>query len=530
MGELWFGGKIYTMEKPNEQVEAVLTQDGIILAAGKEEEIRDAYSSTIATEHNLKGNVLYPGFVDSHLHIIGHGEKLMRLDLSQMTSINEMKQALKSYASNLPEGEWLIGEGWNENLWEDPEVPHKHELDAISTKHPIMLTRVCRHALLANTYAIELAGITEQSVDPQGGKIVRDDHDYMTGYFLDTAQELIKEAMPEFKQRYLERAIRLSVQDLWKNGIVGGHTEDMNYYGGFFKTHQAYLNTINGDQLKFRAHLLVHHGVVDEMIDLGHSYKTGTDFVEFGAMKIFADGAIGGRTAWLSEDYTDDIGNRGMPIHEDKDLKQLVKQARHHHLPIAVHTIGDKAVEAVLEAIKEHPPTSPDFRDRIIHAQFLREDLIEELQKVNAIIDIQPTFVSSDFPWVIERIGEERLPHAYAWKTLLEKGIPCAGGSDAPIEEINPLLGIRAAVLRKADSDGKVYGEDEQLSMFEAVSLYTTGSAYAIGEEDRRGKVEAGYLADFTVLDKDLFAISPEEITSANVVQTVVSGDIVYKP
>jgi len=303
----------------------------------------------------------------------------------------------------------------------------------------------------------------------------------------------------------------------------------MNYYGGFFKTHQAYLNTINGDQLKFRAHLLVHHGVVDEMVDLGHSYKTGTDFVEFGAMKIFADGAIGGRTAWLSEDYSDDKGNQGMPIHKDENLKQLVKRARKDHLPIAVHTIGDKAVEAVLEAIKEHPPTNPDFRDRIIHAQFLREDLFEELQKVNAIIDIQPTFVSSDFPWVIERIGEERLPHAYAWKTLLEKGVPCAGGSDAPIEEINPLLGIRAAVLRKADSDGKVYGEDQQLSMFEAVSLYTTGSAYAIGEEDRRGKVEAGYLADFTVLDKDLFAISPEEITSANVVQTVVSGDIVYK-
>jgi len=152
MGELWFGGKIYTMGKPNEQVEAVLTQDGIILAAGKEEEIRDAYSSTIATEHNLNGNVLYPGFVDSHLHIIGHGEKLMRLDLSQMTSVHEMKQALKQYATHLPEGEWLIGEGWNENLWDDPEVPHKQELDAISTKHPIMLTRVCRHPFICTRF------------------------------------------------------------------------------------------------------------------------------------------------------------------------------------------------------------------------------------------------------------------------------------------------------------------------------------------------------------------------------------------
>lgn len=528
MGELWYGGKIYTMEKPGDHVEAILTQDGTIMAAGKEEEIRDSYSSTINTVHNLEGNVLYPGFVDSHLHIIGHGEKLMRLDLSQMTSAQEMKQALKNYASNLPDGEWLIGEGWNENLWDVPDVPHMDELDAISTTHPIMLTRVCRHALIANSHAIQLAGITEPSEDPQGGKIDRDQNNEMTGYFLDTAQELIKNAMPEFKQSYLERAIRLSVTDLWKHGIVGGHTEDMNYYGGFYKTHQAFLNTINGDQLKFRAHLLVHHGVVDEMMDLGHSYKTGTDFVEFGAMKIFADGAIGGRTAWLSVEYEDDQGNHGMPIHEERELKKLVKKARDYHLPVAVHTIGDQAVEAVLDAIKEHPPTSEKLRDRIIHAQFLREDLLDELQKANAIIDIQPTFVSSDFPWVIERIGEKRLGHAYAWKKLFKKGIPCAGGSDAPIEEVNPLLGIRAAVLRKADSDGKVYGKEEQLSMFEAVSLYTTGSAYAIGEEERRGKIETGYLADFTVLDQDLFSISPEDITTANVVNTVVSGEIVY--
>lgn len=528
MGELWFGGTIYTMNQPGEQVEAILTQDGAILAAGNELEIRDSYASSISTEYDLQGNVLYPGFVDSHLHIIGHGEKLMRLDLSQMTSVEEMKQALSAYATQLPEGEWLIGEGWNENLWEVPSVPHKDELDAISDNHPIMLTRVCRHALIANSHAMSLAGITEKSEDPQGGKIDRDQDGRITGYFLDTAQDLIKSTMPEIKQNYLERAIKLSVQDLWRHGIVGGHTEDLNYYGGFFKTHQAYLNTVNGDHLKFRAHLLVYHGVVEDMVELGHGYKTGTDYVEFGAMKIFADGAIGGRTAWLSEDYEDDPGNVGMPIHEQEALKRLIKQARDFDLPVAVHTIGDKAVEAVIESIMEYPPTSPGLRDRIIHAQFLREDLLEKLQKVNAIIDIQPTFVSSDFPWVIERIGQNRLKHAYAWKTLLKKGIPCAGGSDAPIEQIDPLLGIRAAVLRKADSDAKIYGKDEKLTMFEAVSLYTTGSAYAIGEENRRGKIEVGYLADFTVLDQDLFSILIEKITASKVVHTVVGGDIVY--
>ncbi|MBM7554951.1 amidohydrolase [Thalassobacillus pellis] len=528
MAKLWYGGKIYTMEKEGEWVEAVVTENGKILDVGDTQELYRTYKDTLTDEHELKGHVMYPGFVDSHLHIIGHGERLLRLDLSFMKSAEEVKWALSQHAEKLEEGEWIIGDGWNENQWEDTRIIHKNELDEITTKHPMMLTRVCRHAVLANSKAMELAGVTPSTPDPQGGVIARSENGEPIGYFHEKAQELIKQAMPEVTPQYLEHAVQLAVNDMHMHGLVGGHSEDLNYYGGFKKTFDAFTEIIDGKKLKFRANLLVHHEVVEDMHDHGLSYKSGTEFVELGAMKIFSDGALGGRTAWLSEPYTDDPMNRGVAIHEQSNLEKLVKKARAKNMPVAVHAIGDQAVDATIQAIKKYPLPSGE-RDRIIHAQILREDLYYRLKEVNAILDLQPTFVSSDFPWVIDRLGEKRLKNSYAWKTLLEKGIPCAGGSDAPIEEINPLLGIRAAVERRASYDQQIYTKEEQLSMFEAISLYTKGSAYAIRHEHDRGKIAKGYVADFTVLDRDLFSLAPHEIVDTNVSMTVVDEELMYQ-
>lgn len=527
MAELWYGGTIYTMRQEGEQVEAVVTKNGRIEMIGALEDVMNKWKGSIDKEHHLQGQVMYPGFVDSHLHIIGHGERLLRLDLSFMKSPEEVKEAVASHASQLPPGEWLIGEGWNENQWADPRIIHKSELDEISTDHPIMLTRVCRHALLANSKAMELAGVTEETEDPQGGKVVRDQHGETTGYFLDAAQDPIKAAMPDYSQAYLEKAVSVAVEDLTRNGIVGGHSEDLNYYGGFKKTYGAFQNSIGAHQSKFRAHLLVHHEVLDDMLTEGLSYKSGSDFVELGAVKIFSDGAIGGRTALLSEGYEDDKGNRGMAIHKEEHLAQLVKKARKHNLPVAVHAIGDEAVAMITRTLNGVPDAP--YRDRIIHAQFMQDKLYDQMKTTNSIVDIQPTFVSSDFPWVLERIGEHRLKNAYPWKSLIQSGIPCAGGSDAPIEEINPLLAIQAAVTRKSVHDQKVYGGEQCLTMYEAISLYTKGSAYAIHEENKRGQIIAGYDADFTIFDRDLFALHPDRLLEANVTRTIVDGTVVYQ-
>ncbi|WP_028783466.1 amidohydrolase [Thalassobacillus devorans] len=528
MAELWYGGKIYTMEKEGEWVEAVVTDNGEIIAVGNSQQLYHTYEKQLTKEYNLMGHVMYPGFVDSHLHIIGHGERLQRLDLSFMRSAEEVKWALRQHAEQIPKGEWIIGEGWNENQWEDQRIIYKDELDEITTDHPMLLTRICRHALLANSKAMELGGVTAATPDPQGGLIVRSEIGEPLGYFHDQAQELIKQAMPEVTPQYLERALKMAVNDMHMNGLVGGHSEDLNYYGGFQKTFDAFRAVIDGNQLKFRAHLLVHHEVVEDMHDNGYRFKSGTDFVELGAMKIFSDGALGGRTAWLSEAYADDPLNRGVAIHEKKSLEKLIRKARDKQMPVAVHAIGDQAVETIADILKKNPLATGE-RDRIIHAQIMREELYEKLAELNVILDLQPTFVASDFPWVIERIGEHRLKHAYAWKTLLDKGIPCAGGSDAPIEEINPLLGIRAAVERRASYDQKVYNPSQQLSMYEAISLYTSGSAFAIKHEHDRGKIKEGYTADFTVLDRDLFTIAAHEIVDANVSMTVVDGEVVYQ-
>ncbi len=526
--KLWYGGKIYTMKKEGDWVEAVISDKGTIVATGHTQDLYAAYQDAITEEIDLKGAVMYPGFTDSHLHIIGHGERLMRLDLSFMKSAEEVKQALSLHAEQLEKGKWIIGEGWNENQWEDKRIIHKKELDELTQDHPMMLTRVCRHALLANSKAMELAGVTERTPDPQGGVIVRDEHLEPTGYFHDQAQDIIKKATPEVTPQYLRKATELAVNDMHAHGLVGGHSEDLNYYGGFKKTFDAFTDVINGQDVKLRAHLLVHHGVVEDMDTEGLGFKKGTDFVELGAMKIFADGALGGRTAWLTKDYADDAGNQGVAIYTHEQLKELVLKARQRQMPVAVHAIGDAAVEAIVDVIKEHPLQTGE-RDRIIHAQILSPALINKLQQLNVILDIQPTFVASDFPWVMERLGLVRLKTSYSWKTLLDEGIVCAGGSDAPIEEIDPLLGIRAAVDRRSTYDNEVYQVEERLTVYEAVSLYTKGSAYAMGKEDTHGLLEKNYVADFTVLDRDLFALKPHELTDATVMMTVVDGEIMYQ-
>ncbi|WLD92380.1 amidohydrolase [Alkalihalobacillus sp. AL-G] len=527
MKTLWTNGTIYTMEREGETVEAALVEKDTIIATGSRAELEREYD--IDTVQDLNGNVMYPGFVDSHLHMIGHGEKLLRLDLSNIDSAEEMRTTLKERVYSTPVGEWIIGEGWNENNFIDRKIFHRFELDEIAPHHPMMLTRICRHAILANTKALELAGIKDDTPDPPGGVIVRDSNLSPTGFLLDTSQELVKNSIPNVSEEYLQRALQTSVKDLTRLGLVGGHSEDLNYYGGFERTYQTFLNVIGEDLIKFKANLLIHHEVVGEMHERGYRHGGGNGYVEFGAMKIFADGALGGRTAYLSKPYNDMPETYGVAIHSLTELKELVQKARSKQMPVAIHTIGDLALEYALFAVEENPPPE-GLRDRFVHGQVLRPDLIERLKNVPVVIDIQPHFVASDFPWVIERLGEERMDYSFAWKTILTEGIPCAAGSDAPIETADPLLTIYAAVMRKK------YGEthagfypNEKLTVYEAVGLYTKGSAYAVGKENSMGLIKNGFSADFTILNEDLFQIDPEQIPTVKVVKTVVNNAIVYE-
>lgn len=520
MKTLWHGGVIYTMKAEEESVEAVLVSSGKIEKVGRYEELKREADR----EEDLNGKVMYPGFVDSHMHMIGHGEKLLRVDLSKIESAEDMKNQLIRSTQNLSKNEWFIGEGWNENNFPDRKIFHRSELDQI-TESPMLLKRVCRHAILANSSAMQLAGITKDTPDPDGGVIVRDYDGEPTGYLLDAAQDLVSSQVPEESIDYLTNALRTSVDDLLSLGLTGAHTEDMGYYGDYNRPLQAFKNVI-GERVKFRAHLLRAHSVFEQMIETAE-YKE--PFIEPGAMKIFADGSIGGKTALLSRPYNDDPATSGVAIHTDDELKGLVAMARKHGEAVAIHVIGDLAMEKALDAIEAHP-VPQGKRDRLIHAMVVREDLVERMVKLDVALDLQPSFVSSDFPWVIERLGEDRINWAYAWKSLIDKGMISAGGSDAPIEDVDPLLGMYASVTRRKPGEThEGYMPHEKLSRFEAVQLYTSGSAAAICKEHERGRILEGYDADFTVLDRDLFKGEPEQFLEAQVAMTIVAGEVMYR-
>ncbi|MGG3941261.1 amidohydrolase [Peribacillus psychrosaccharolyticus] len=531
MGTLWTNGLIYTMEKENVRVEAVYTEGDLIIDMGNSAQLKRDYSNRIEREIDLNGQMMIPGLVDSHMHLVGYGELLMRLNLSAMTNRQDVLDAVKEKCEGAAPGKWIVAEGWNENEWDNTELILLDELDKVSPENPVILKRICRHALVVNSQGLNAAGNSIKDVPPAGGVIGRYQDGRLNGLFKEEpAMQLITNHIPGIDQEYVESAIKLAIEDCWSKGLTGVHTEDLHYYDGFMSTYQAFINVIEKRSMPLRANLLVHNEEVDEMIANGYRYRDGGTFIKLDAMKIFADGSLGGNTALLSRPYADHPETNGVAIYTQNELRALVRKARSYNLPIAVHTIGDQAFENVLNAIEVDPPAE-GLRDRLIHAQIMRKDLLERAKLLPVIFDIQPGFVPSDFPWVIDKVGLENSSYNYAWKTFLGNGIHCAGGSDAPIESVNPLLGIHAAVTRRKPFglDRTVYDPDERLSMFEAVSLYTTGSAYATGEEKNRGKIAKGFLADFSVLTENLFSISEDELLMVEADMTIVGGQIVYQ-
>ncbi|MGE6488096.1 amidohydrolase [Paenisporosarcina sp. NPDC076898] len=510
----------YTMKDSHHTVEAVLVENGKIVETGYFEELEKRADTCV----DLAGAFVYPGFVDSHIHMIGHGDKLRYIDLSKYMSPSEMVSDLKNLLSDHPKDEWFIAEGWNENNFENKKILSRYELDDLSTS-PVVLKRICRHAMIVNSAALEKAGITKDTPDPEDGVIIRDEHGEPTGYLLDGAMAFVEKQIPEVSVAQLVTSLETSLTDLISRGFTGVHTEDMSYYGDYTRPLEAFKTVIGNDR-KFRVNLLRHHTVFEKMMDEA-TYEE--PWIEPGAMKIFIDGALGGRTALLSEPYADDTSTSGVSIHSQDELDALVSKARSFDEAVAVHAIGDMGMDMIVSAIEKHPAPKGK-RDRLIHANVLREDLVERIEKLDIVLDIQPSFVPSDFPWVQERLGEKRLDWAYAWNKLLKRGIKCSGGSDSPIEEVDPRLGLYAAIARK--KPGEIHGgyqPEEKLSRYDAVALYTIGSAWAIGKEKERGYIQENFDADFTVFDRDLFDGPDEQVLEAQVVKTIIAGEIVFE-
>ena len=520
MTTIWFNALFYTMQNEGHTIDALLTKDGKIVATGTYEEFQHRADERI----DLQGAFVYPGFIDNHMHIIGQGEKLLRLDLSSVTSSEEMMEKLQNAYSDLPEDEWFIGEGWDENSFPDKKIFTRHELDTVSNS-PMLLKRTCWHAAIVNSKALELAGITKDTPDPDDGVIDRDEHGEPTGLLKEGAMQRVLQLLPDPTVAYVTKALETSVDHLLSVGLTGVVTDDLGYYGRY-QTPLAAFNNVLGGRRKFRAHLLRHFSVFPELMQDQVVYNE--PWVEPGEMKFFIDGALGGSTALLGEPYADEPGNIGTAVLTDEELERLVQLARQHGEAVAIHMIGDLAVEKALDVLEKYPVPAGKS-DRLIHVIVLRKDLVERMAKLPIVLDIQPAFVPSDFPWVGDRLGMKRMEWAYAWKKLLDRGFICGGGSDAPIEDPNPLLGIHAAITRRlAIEKHEGYLPEEKLSRYEAIGLFTSGAAATIGKENSRGRLSAGFEADFTILKEDLFDVEVDRIPEVQVVKTVVAGEVMY--
>lgn len=527
---IFINGQIYTMNPKEPVVQSVFMQNERIVDMGKNEEMLLQWGRSGTKTVDLQGKTVLPGLIDSHLHISSVGINAQELDLTNVKTTDELLDSIKKWAANMQPGEWVLGRGWDENVFPDKRIPSIEELDKVSPYVPVFLPRICGHAFLVNSVALQVSGYHSDINIPYGGTIVLDPiTNKPNGLLLETASAIITEHIPPKSYEQLKSALRAALQSAVSLGLTSIHTNDPIYLGGVRQTYKLFDELVNIEGVGPRSNLLIDYDYLEEMTAFGLSTGYGNDKVMIGAIKLFADGALGGRTAHLSEPYLDDPHNIGNAMYDKEVLFQLIRNIRLQDMPVAIHTIGDQALVDVLDILDQFKPSN--YRDRLIHVSVLNEELIRRLSNPHRMVDLQPRFVSSDYPWIEDRLGKQRAKYAYPFKSLLDSGVISAGSSDAPIEPLNPLLGIHTAVTRrKVGENHGGYNEQEKLTMYEAIHLFTVGGSYATNEEKVKGTLERGKLGDMTVLSQDPFGMeSPDQLLATQTEMTVIGGEIKYQ-
>ncbi len=525
------GANGYAMDLADTRFDGLVVEGEKILAIGNAEDLRLQFGAVVTKILDVNGATVIPGLVDNHLHLSGVGEQLLRLDLTGTTSKGEFLARVRAWAVSLPDDAWIIGAGWDEFQIRDRQIPNIEELDAASLGRPLLLMRVCRHVLLANRLAFALSGLGEHPADPEGGAYGRDDRGHLNGLvYEERAFQPFFSVLPKWTSANWKHALKIAMQHSLASGLTAVHSDDTRYVGGVAATWQVYRNLLDEDHRRLRVHELIGDLYVDEFRNLVNDLPAQDEWLSSGAVKLFADGSFGGRTAWLSHPYEDAPNEYGLPIYSPDQLRQRVRELHDAGLPVAIHAIGDAALDMAVQSIEMAPRIHR--RDRIVHAELIRPDLVERMTRLGdrLAIDIQPRFAASDFPWVIDRVGKERAAYVCAWKTMKQAGLHVGGGSDAPVEPIHPLLGIHAAVTRRSPfANGDGHFVNQSLSPKEAVVLFTQEASFAIGIEDKKGRLLPGWLADLTILDRDI--VNPTEtddIRDAKVLYTIVGGAIAH--
>ncbi|VVS97820.1 amidohydrolase [Erythrobacter sp. EC-HK427] len=483
---------------------------------------------TVQYRNDLEGRVVIPGFIDAHAHLMGLGLGTLVLDLSGTRSLEEALAAIAAYAEEYPDRPWIIGRGWNQEIWGLGRFPTAAELDAVVSDRPVWLERVDGHAGWANTLALQAGGVTAASQDPSGGRIERlPGSRAPSGVLVDAAMPMVGAQVPPPRARDREQALYNAQQLLLSYGITA--MADMG------TTLEDWMTIRRaGDAGWLSVRVMAYADSVETMLLIGGERPTDwlyDDMLRLNGVKLYLDGALGSRGALLKEDYEDDHGNRGLPLLTPAQLRNLMSRAALGNYQVAVHAIGDAANAEALNAIEElSADFSGDRRWRIEHAQIVDPVDIARFGQHGIIASMQPVHQTSDMFMAEARLGDDRLGGAYAWRTILNTGGTLAFGTDAPVEPVDPLAGLAVAISR-ANADGEPFGgwrAEEAVTREQALAAYTANAAYAGFAEGRFGTLAPGERADFVVLSADPLMSSPEQIRRIAVEQTWVAGRLVY--
>jgi predicted amidohydrolase YtcJ len=520
---------IYTVDRRHPRAEAVAVIGERIVAVGSRGEI-DSWRGAATRVIDAHGRLLLPGFNDSHVHFTDGGAGLAGVQLNDANSAAEFKRRLAAQAARTTGGEWILGGAWDETKWSPKGEPTAALIDDVTRDVPVFVSRYDGHQGLANSAAMRLAGISAGTADVDGGVIGRDASGAPTGIFKDAAQELIFKALPPRSREQRLAAARRALAHAASVGVTS-----VQHMSAEYADVEVYSELLEKGQLTTRIYCAPLETGWQDQARIGVRRAWGSAYLRLGAVKGFADGSIGSRTAALLRPYSDEPDNRGIlsaEMHPPEAMRERLLQADAAGLQLRVHAIGDRAISMVLDMFEtiEKANGYHDQRMTIEHAQHTAADDFERFARLHVIASMQPYHAIDDGRWVEARIGHERARTSYAWRSFLDHGVTLAFGTDWDVAPLNPLLGLHAAVTR-ATLDGKNpqgWIPEQKITLAEAVEAYTLGSAFAEFQENEKGSITAGKLADMVILSEDIFAIGPEAIRNVKVETTIVGGRIVY--
>ena len=524
---LYRNGRIYTNDPAAPWAAAMLVRGEEILAVGDDDEV-SALADKGAQVVDLERHFVMPGFNDAHVHIGGAGQDWVAVRLNGVESVGELQKRLAAGVAEHKEGEWIAGSGWDHTFWPDKKFPNRRQLDAVSPKNPVILTHISGHVAVANSLALQRAGITKSTPNPSGGEIEKDAAGEPTGMLKEGAAMRLVESkipLPSIEQR--RRGIELALADLAKYGVTSA--QDNSAWEDFL----TYRAIKNDGKLTVRiTEWLPFAAPLEKLEQLRRDGGTTDPWLRTGALKLVSDGALGSRTAAMLAPYSDDLSTSGIMTMEPEKIKALAIERDKAGFQLNFHAIGDWANRVCLDAFEAAAKTNGprDRRDRIEHAQVVAASDFPRFARLQVIASMQPSHETSDMRWAEQRVGPERIKGAYAWATMQKFGVRMAFGTDYDVEPISPFRGLYACVTRELPDGGPQGGwqPQEKISLQDCIRAYTSGSAYGEFMEGKKGELKAGEFADFIVLSNDLTKVEPREYTNSKVLRTVVGGKTVY--